>query len=155
MTKDEFEDHITAAPEDEAAFRSGYTIIRRDNQGELYAVPYSEAFKDEPIVVANQIQGGGDSVPGVQTIAFNLPNDEKVREAKGAKEERFRVNFNEMTDAIASLTSRVVLLQGDGDYDNAKIFLDSYAVLDDQARTVLGNLEDIPYDIRPIYPDGI
>jgi len=70
-------------------------------------------------------------------------------------EERFRVNFNEMTDAIASLTSRVVLLQGDGDYDNAKIFLDSYAVLDDQARTVLGNLEDIPYDIRPIYPDGI
>jgi len=47
MTKDEFEDHITAAPEDEAAFRSGYTIIRRDNQGELYAVPYSEAFKDE------------------------------------------------------------------------------------------------------------
>lgn len=416
MTKAEFEAHIAANPEDEAAFRSGYTIIRRNDDG-LYAVPYSEAFKDEltraaailteaaeisenasmknfltlraasflnddyfesemawmdldgnievaigpyevyddglygyktafesfvtikdpeaskalakykdylkdmeknlpvpdsyknfargfesPIVVADQIQGGGDSVPGVQTIAFNLPNDEKVREAKGAKkviltnvlgakydrilapigervlvsrqaklttkkymsnntlfhelshslgpgtitkngvqttvtaelkelssgleegkadvmgaynilymmsrgdlppnereaflstyftglfrsmrfgldaahakgaayqyswfreknavvwlpeEERFRVNFNEMADAIASLTSRVVLLQGDGDYDNAKIFLDSYAKLDAQAEAVLSNLEDIPYDIRPIYPDGI
>jgi hypothetical protein len=31
------------------------------------------------------VHGGGDNVPGVQTIAFNLPNDERVREAKGAK----------------------------------------------------------------------
>jgi len=28
---------------------------------------------------------GGDSKAGVQTIAFNLPNDERVREAKGSK----------------------------------------------------------------------
>ena len=35
--------------------------------------------------VADQVHGGGDNVPGVQTIAFNLPNDERVREAKGAK----------------------------------------------------------------------
>lgn len=70
-------------------------------------------------------------------------------------EERFRVDFNTLADAISSLTTQVVTLQGDGDYENAKIFLDSYAVLDAQAETVLSNLEDIPYDIRPIYPDGI
>ena len=417
MTKDEFEAHIAAAPEDEAAFKSGYTVIRRDDQGELYAVPYSQAFNDQltraaalmreaaalseneslktflnlraesflsddyfdseiawmdlngsieiaigpyevyddglygyktayesfvtikdpkasealakykdylkdmernlpvpdsyknlsrgiesPIVVANQIQGGGDNANGVQTIAFNLPNDEKVREAKGAKkviltnvlgakydrilapigervlidkqasmttktymsnntlfhelshslgpgtitkngiettvnaelkelasgleegkadvmgaynilymmsrgelpphereaflstyftglfrsmrfgldaahakgaayqyswfreknavvwlpdQERFRVDFNELADAISSLTTQVVTLQGDGDYENAKIFLETYAKLDSQAKTVLGKLEDIPYDIRPIYPDRI
>src|SRR5687767_12229820 len=40
---------------------------------------------ESPLVVADQVHGGGDNVPGVQTIAFNLPNDEKVREAKGAK----------------------------------------------------------------------
>ena len=417
MTKAEFEEHIAANPEDEAAFKSGYTLIRRNDDGGLYAVPYSQAFKpqltraanllseaaelsenaslknflslraasflsddyfvsemawmdldgnieiaigpyevyddqlfgyktafesfltikdpsasqalakykdylkdmernlpvpdsyknfqrgfESPIVVADQIQGGGDNVNGVQTIAFNLPNDEKVREAKGAKkviltnvlgakydrilapigervlidkqaamttkkymsnntlfhelshslgpgtitkngvettvnaelkelasgleegkadvmgaynilymmsrgelppnereaflstyftglfrsmrfgldaahskgaafqyswfreknavvwlpdEERFRVDFNTLADAISSLTTQVVTLQGDGDYENAKIFLDSYAVLDAQAETVLSNLEDIPYDIRPIYPDGI
>ena len=417
MTKAEFEAHIAAAPQDEAAFKSGYTLIRRDDQGDLYAVPYSEAFKDQltraaailreaadlsenaslktflnlraesflsddyfesemawmdldgnievaigpyevyddrlygyktafesfvtikdpeaskalakykdylkdmernlpvpdryknfqrgfesPIVVADQIQGGGDNVPGVQTIAFNLPNDEAVREAKGAKkviltnvlgakydrilapigervlvseqaalttkkymsnntlfhelshslgpgtitkngvettvtaelkelssgleegkadvmgaynilymmsrgelppnereaflstyftglfrsmrfgldaahskgaayqyswfreknavtwlpeEGRFRVDFNVLSDAIASLTNQVVLLQANGDYENAKIFLETYAVLDEQAQTVLGKLEDIPFDIRPIYPDGI
>ena len=40
---------------------------------------------ESPISVADQVHGGGDNVPGVQTIAFNLPNDERVREAKGAK----------------------------------------------------------------------
>ena len=29
------------------------------------------------------------------------------------------------------------------------------AEIDAQAEAVLSNLEDIPYDIRPIYPDGI
>src|SRR3990170_2037902 len=40
---------------------------------------------ESPIAVADQVHGGGDNVPGVQAIAFNLPNDERVREAKGAK----------------------------------------------------------------------
>jgi hypothetical protein len=38
-----------------------------------------------PIAVAEQVRGGGDNTQGPQTIAFNLPNDERVREAKGAK----------------------------------------------------------------------
>ncbi len=54
-------------------------------------LPVEEKYKNfsrpfnSPILVADQVRGGGDNVPGVQTIAFNLPNDERVREAKGAK----------------------------------------------------------------------
>ncbi|WP_374655045.1 hypothetical protein [Phenylobacterium sp.] len=40
---------------------------------------------ESPIAVAEQVRGGGDNTQGPQTIAFNLPNDERVREAKGAK----------------------------------------------------------------------
>lgn len=40
---------------------------------------------ESPIAVAEQVHGGGDNTVGPQTIAFNLPNDERVREAKGAK----------------------------------------------------------------------
>jgi hypothetical protein len=40
---------------------------------------------DSPIAVAEQVRGGGDNEHGPQTVAFNLPNDERVREAKGAK----------------------------------------------------------------------
>lgn len=417
MTKEEFEAHLEANPDDRPAFTSGYTVIRRNAEDALYAVPYSVEYSDyldtvvrlmreaaalseeptltrflnlradafesddyfeselawmdlegsieiavgpyevyddglfgyktayemfltlkdpdassaldkyktylpameanlpvsdnykntsrgfeSPIAVVDQIKGGGDNSNGVQTIAFNLPNDERVREAKGAKkvilsnvlgakydrilapigervlasdqaaltakkwmsnntlfhelshslgpgvitvdgretevrlelkdlysgieegkadvmgaynilymmdegeldaadrnaflatyftgkfrsmrfgtgaahakgaayqysyyrevgavewlpeQERFRIDFDKLAQAISDLTAKVVMLQGDGDYDAAKAFMDQYAVLDAEADIVLGNLDDIPYDIRPIYPNGI
>ncbi len=41
--------------------------------------------KGSPIVVAHEIFSAGDTRAGIQTTAFNLPNDEFVREAKGSK----------------------------------------------------------------------
>ncbi len=40
---------------------------------------------ESPIRVVDELLVTGDSRSGVQTIAFNLPNDERVREAKGSK----------------------------------------------------------------------
>ncbi|MFH1755815.1 MAG: peptidase [Candidatus Latescibacterota bacterium] len=40
---------------------------------------------ESPISVVDVVYGGGETKAGVQTIAFNLPNDERVREAKGSK----------------------------------------------------------------------
>ncbi len=40
---------------------------------------------ESPIRVVDEILATGDTRSGVQTIAFNLPNDERVREAKGSK----------------------------------------------------------------------
>ena len=41
--------------------------------------------KSSPIVVVNEVFNAGDAKAGVQTLAFNLPNDERVRKAKGSK----------------------------------------------------------------------
>ena len=417
MTKAEFEAHLAANPDDREAFTSGYTVIRRNADGDLIAVPYSEAYREHlepaarllreaaaiteeptlkrflelradsflsddyfeselawmdlegpieiaigpyevyddqlfgyktafesfltvkdpdasaaldkykgylrdmeanlpvedrykntargfesPIAVVDQVQGGGDNRNGVQTIAFNLPNDERVREAKGAKkvilsnvlgakydrilapigervlvpeqaaltakewmstntvfhelshslgpgtitvdgretevrlelkdqysgleegkadvmgaynvlymmergeldpadrdaylatyftgkfrsmrfgtaaahakgaafqynyfrevgaaewlpeEGSYRLDFDRLAQAIGDLTGVIVRLQGDGDYSAAKAFLEQYLPLDEAARTVLSNLDDIPYDIRPIYPERV
>lgn len=417
MTREEFDAHLVANPDDRDAFTSGYTVIRRNADGALYAVPYSVEYSDyleqasrlmreaaaiteepslerflnlratafetddyfdselawmdlegpieiaigpyevyddglfsyktafemfltikdpeasaaldkykaylkdmeanlpvedeyknttrgfeSPIAVVDQIKGGGDNSNGVQTIAFNLPNDERVREAKGAKkvilanvlgakydrilspigdrvlvadqaaltakkwmsnntlfhelshslgpgvitvdgretevrlelkdqysgleegkadvmgaynilymmergeldasernaflatyftgkfrsmrfgtgaahakgaafqynyfrevgaaqwlpdQERFELDFDTLAQAISDLTGIVVRIQGDGNYDAAKAFMDRYTVLDAEAETVLGKLDDIPYDIRPVYPNRI
>ena len=40
---------------------------------------------ESPIVVSNEVFTAGDTKAGVQTLAFNLPNDERVRQAKGSK----------------------------------------------------------------------
>jgi hypothetical protein len=48
-----------------------------------------------PIVVVNEIYAAGDGNRGVQTAAFNLPNDERVVREKGAK----RVMLKNVQDA--------------------------------------------------------
>ncbi len=54
-------------------------------------LPYADKYKNfergssSPIKVVQEIYTAGDTRAGVQTLAFNLPNDERVREAKGSK----------------------------------------------------------------------
>jgi len=38
-----------------------------------------------PIVVVQEVFNAGDAKSGIQTTAFNLPNDERVRQARGSK----------------------------------------------------------------------
>jgi hypothetical protein len=45
---------------------------------------------ETPLVVVDEIFSAGDCKAGVQTIAFNLPNDERVRQAKGSKKVMLR-----------------------------------------------------------------
>lgn len=54
-------------------------------------LPYKDEYKNfergasSPFKVVQEILTAGDTRAGIQTIAFNLPNDERVREAKGSK----------------------------------------------------------------------
>ena len=83
-----FESFVTLKDPEESAALAKYKRYLKDMEANL---PEPEEYKnfrrgfESPIAVAEQVHGGGDNVPGVQTIAFNLPNDERVREAKGAK----------------------------------------------------------------------
>jgi len=87
-TKTAFESFVTLKDPEESAALAKYKNYLRDMEGNL---PIDDAYKnfdrgfESPITVAEQVHGGGDNIPGSQTIAFNLPNDERVREAKGAK----------------------------------------------------------------------
>ena len=303
--KTAFESFVTIKNPDESAALDKYKNYLRDMEANL---PVPASYKNfqrgfaSPIAVTYQIQGGGDNVNGVQTIAFNLPNDERVREAKGAKKvilnnvlgakydrilapiaanllvkeqaaitdkkfmsygtlfhelshslgpgtitkngvkttvtaelkelysgleegkadvmgaynvlymiergeipaserdaflatyfsglfrsmrfglaaahakgaaiqysyyrevgavewdadlNRFRVNYDKLAQAISDLTAKFVIVQGDGDYDQAKVFLDTYAKKDELADKVLASFVRIPVDIRPIYPQKL
>ena len=86
--KTAFEAYVTLKDPAESAALDKYKGYLRAMEENL---PVDDRYKnrqrgsDSPIAVAEQVHGGGDNVPGVQTVAFNLPNDERVREAKGAK----------------------------------------------------------------------
>jgi hypothetical protein len=79
---------VTVQDPRESAALARYKALLPDMERNL---PVADKYKNanrpfaSPILVADQVHGGGEAVPGVQTIAFNLPNDERVRQAKGAK----------------------------------------------------------------------
>lgn len=65
---------------------------------------------ESPIRVANEVYIAGDTRTGVQTIAFNLPNDERVREAKGSKKVMLKNVIDAKYEAIlVPIAERVML----------------------------------------------
>lgn len=303
--KTSFEAFVTVKDPAESAALAKYKNFLRDMEANL---PVDDAYKnfkrgfESPIAVVSQVHGGGDNVPGIQTIAFNLPNDERVREAKGAKkvlldnvmgakferilqpmaakvlvadqapllmkkymgaetlfhelshslgpgtitkngaettvnaelkelysaveegkadvmgaynilymmkrgelpeaeknnflatyftgvframrfgiaeahgrgaayqykylmdkgaatwddaEQRYRIDFAKLEQGVSDLVHDVVVIQGNGDYDAAKAFLETTAVLDDHATAVIASMTDLPVDIQPVYPERI
>lgn len=108
-----FESFITRVDPDESAKLTKVVGFMSDLQKHL---PVEDAYKGlgrnlaSPIVVAQSIYSAGDANRGVQTIAFNLPNDEKVRKEYGSKKVMLKnvqqAKFDKILKPIAKLSMR-------------------------------------------------
>ncbi|HVT44846.1 MAG TPA: peptidase [Thermoanaerobaculia bacterium] len=87
--KASFESFVTAVDKEETKRLDVYTSHLPSMERNL---PIGDEHKnpnrgtDSPLRVVQEIYTAGDARRGVQTAAFNLPNDERVREAKGSKQ---------------------------------------------------------------------
>ncbi len=107
-----FESFITIQDEDESAKIQKFSGELQEIENRL---PIDPKYRNPkiagmaPLVVVNEIFAAGDANRGVQTAAFNLPNDERVLKEKGAK----RVMLKNVQDAKFAKTlvpiSKVVL----------------------------------------------
>jgi hypothetical protein len=111
-----FESYVTLQDEGETAKLQKFAGELQDIENTLpiepkYRNPKLGALA--PIVVVNELFAAGDGNRGVQTAAFNLPNDERVIREKGAK----RVMLKNVQDAKFAKTllpiSKVVLAPSD------------------------------------------
>lgn len=61
----------------------------------------------------------------------------------------YKVNFDEMKSAVESLLAKILIIQGDGDYDAAKAWVDTDGVMTEQLRSDLDkvNATGLPIDI--------
>lgn len=123
-----FEAYVTIRNPDESKALDIYKSQLRSMEENL---PVEERYKnfrrgfESPIAVADQIRGGGDNVPGIQTVAFNLPNDERVREAKGAKKVILRnVLYAKYDRILAPMAERVLVA------DQAKLVTRRYMFME-------------------------
>jgi hypothetical protein len=111
-----FESYVTVRDDAESAKLEKFSGELQDIENHL---PIDAALRNPklaalaPLVVVNELYASGDGNRGVQTAAFNLPNDERVTREKGAK----RVMLKNVQDAKFAKTllpiSKVVLSADD------------------------------------------
>ena len=106
-----------AQPEDSArleVFKSELPFLERN-------LPIPDEHKnfdrgsESPIRVVDELFTAGDTRAGVQTIAFNLPNDERVREVKGSKKVLLKNVMRAKYDGILTPIAGRVLPAGNAD----------------------------------------
>jgi len=66
---------------------------------------------ESPISVVDELFVAGDTRSGVQTIAYNLPNDERVREAKGSKKVILRNIMEAKFDQILQPLAQILVAE--------------------------------------------
>ncbi len=108
--KASFESFVTVVDAPESAKLAAYAHALPDMERNL---PEPEQYKnlsrgtESPIRVVQEIYTAGDARRGVQTAAFNLPNDEFVREKKGSK----KVLLKNVMDAKFRQSGRPIALR--------------------------------------------
>ena len=92
-------------------------------------LPIDDKYKNtnrgtsSPIVVVDLVYSAGDTRAGVQTIAFNLPNDERVREAKGSKKVLLRnIMFAKFEKILRPIAAEVLAEELLGDLNREAFF---------------------------------
>ena len=111
-----FEAFITVKDQAESAKLQKFAGVLQDIENNLpidpqYRNPRLGAMA--PIAVVNTVFSAGDGNRGVQTAAFNLPNDERVIKEKGSKRVMLKNNQQAKFDKVLTPISKVALAASD------------------------------------------
>jgi len=110
--KASFEAYICLKDDAETAKVQGFSKHLQEIENNL---PIDAAYRNPklgattPIRVVNEVLSAGDGNHGVQTAAFNLPNDERVIQQKGSKKVMLKNVQQAKFDSVLIPVSRMVL----------------------------------------------
>lgn len=151
----ELGDLYSGLEEGKADIMGIYNILFMMEKGELPASDKHEMLSTHFAGIFRSVRFGTESAHAKgRTIQYNFYRKAGAVEWDN-EQNRFRIDYTKMEQAVSDLTGMFVRVQGDADPVKAKAFLDEYGSLDDEAHQILDSLGDIPVDIRPLYPKDI
>jgi peptidase M49-like protein len=112
---------------------------------------------ESPIRVVDEVFTAGDTRGGVQTLAFNLPNDERVRQAKGSKKVLLRNIMRAKYDRILlPIAERALVPEQVGDvswdaYFNEVLHHELSHGLGPGTITVGGRKTEVRHELKDLY----
>jgi hypothetical protein len=141
-------EQYSALEEGKADILGLYLVTKLANMGELGEIDLNDNYVTFMASIFRSIRFGAASAHGkANLIRFNyfLERGAFTRLENGT----YHVNIEKMKEASTSLTQDILKLQGDGDYEVAKAFVDKWSVVTPQLKEDLQRLADanIPKDI--------
>lgn len=155
-----FESFVTVADPEESAKLAKYKAELPAMEENL---PIPDLLKnrnrgtESPIRVVDEVCTAGDTKAGVQTIAFNLPNDERVREEKGSKKVLLRnviqAKYDKILKPIAErfvAPEQLSLLSGEA-FTNEVLFHELSHGLGPGKITINGRQTEVRLELKELY----
>ena len=142
-------DHASAIEEGKADILGLYMINELHKKGEIEG-SMEDYYVTFLAGIFRSVRFGSATAHGkANMIRFNYFKEMKVfvyDEATG----KYKVDFANIEHAMASLSEKILMLQGDGDYDEVNEFVNAYANIPPDLQRDLEKLSDknIPVDIR-------
>ena len=153
--REAMQEHGSALEEGKADILGLYMVTKLHEQGELGDADLMDNYVTFLAGIFRSVRFGASSAHGVANLLrFNFFAERGAfhrDESTGA----YRVDFDKMQDAVDALSEKILVLQGDGDYDGAAAFV---AAMGEMGPTLAGDLArleeaDIPVDI--VFEQGL
>jgi hypothetical protein len=142
-------DTASALEEGKADILGLYMITRLTEMGELDEAALKDNYVTFLAGIFRSVRFGASSAHGkANMVRFNVFREQGAFK-RDPETGRYSVDFDRMQDAIASLSTTLLTLQGDGDYEGAQQLLADYGLIGGQLQSDLDRLAeaDIPVDI--------
>jgi hypothetical protein len=144
-------EHYSAIEESKATVVGIYNIdllmekgwIPKEKEREIYSTYLAGMFRS--------LRFGLHEAHGLGTIIqYNFMREKDVF-VYDEDTQKYSVDMSKIKGAIKELAQKLLMLEGDGNYEEAKAFIEKYRTIEDILEKTIQGLENIPVDIAPVF----
>lgn len=118
-------------------------LIPKENEREIYTTYLAGMFRS--------IRFGAHEAHGMGTLMQLNYHRRTGAFIFDPETKKFSVDMDKIKDSITEMAQQILILEGDGNHENASAFIAEYGEMDELIQGLLDGLTDIPVDIQPIY----
>ncbi|HEX9805602.1 MAG TPA: hypothetical protein VGA34_01795, partial [Alteraurantiacibacter sp.] len=152
---EELREQYTALEESKADIMGVWNILFMMEKGEIPEAEKSQLWATYFTGIFRAMRFGIDEAHGKGAAAQYGYLKDRGAFAFDEEAGHFVIDEARMESALRELLVEELMLQATGDYEGTKAFFAKWAVLDDHAKDAIAQMESIPVDIRPIYPESV
>lgn len=118
-------------------------LIPEEKEREIYTTYLAGMFRS--------IRFGAHEAHGMATLMQLNFHRERGAFLYDPETKKFSVDLDKIKESITEMARQILILEGDGNYENAAAFIAKYGQVDEVIQGLLDGLTDIPVDIEPVF----